>query len=235
MEDQELIFKIQQLKQIKPRKDWAVLSKSQIFGNNISDVKVNKAIHTGFSLNPFKAYFGRRHVYSLAAFLFISAGLVGFMKYGSFQDVKVSQKSIASLPSTESALKNSNVEELKLKSQNLINVTKNKPQDFALAIKEIKTATNNLTEAIKNDPKLAGEVAMEVKNNGTLLSVVSETELEQASDALYKTIDEQMIKDLETTTLTEDQKIIFSEAKDLFEQAKYSVVLEKILLINSRQ
>src|SRR3989344_618467 len=233
MEDSKLIFKLQQLKQIKPRKEWAVLVKNQIFENNISDV-TSKATYASLLPNIFKAYFGKRLVYSLATLLFIISGVVGFVRYGVL-NVKVSQKSIASLSSTESPLKNSDVEELKLKSQNLINVTKNKPQDFALAIKEIKTATNNLTEAIKNDPKLAGEVAMEVKNNGTLLSVVSETELEQASDALYKTIDEQMIKDLETTTLTEDQKIIFSEAKDLFEQAKYSVVLEKILLINSRQ
>ena len=232
MEDSKLIFKLQQLKQIKPRKEWAVLVKNQIFENNISDV-TSKATYASLLPNIFKAYFGKRLVYSLATLLFIISGVVGFVRYGVL-NVKVSQKSIASLSSTESPLKNSDVEELKLKSQNLINVTKNKPQDFALAIKEIKTAANNLTEAIEKNPKLAGEVAMEVKNNGTLLSIVSETELEQASDALYKVIDEQMIKDLEKTTLTEDQKITFDEAKDLFEQAKYSDALEKILLINNK-
>ena len=232
MEDSKLIFKLQQLKQIKPRKEWAVLVKNQIFENNISDV-TSKATYASLLPNIFKAYFGKRLVYSLATLLFIISGVVGFVRYGVL-NVKVSQKSIASLSSTESPLKNSDVEELKLKSQNLINVTKNKPQDFALAIKEIKTAANNLTEAIEKNPKLAGEVAMEVKNNGTLLSIVSETELEQASDALYKVIDEQMIKDLEKTTLTEDQKITFDEAKNLFEQAKYSDALEKILLINNK-
>lgn len=231
MEDNNIIFKLKELKEIKPRKEWAVLLKNQIIENNATTVN-NKATYAGFLPNVFKAYFSGRLVYSLATLLLIIAGVAGFVGYGVL-NVGDSQKSIASLSSVNSS-KNSNVEEFKAKSQNLIDVAKNNPQDFALAIKEIKTAAKNLTEAIEKNPKLAGEVAMEVKNNGTLLSLVSETELEEASSLLYKAIDEQMIRDIENTTLTEDKKITFDEAKDLFAQGKYSDALEKILLIGNQ-
>jgi len=232
MEDKQLISKFQVLKGIKPRKDWVVLAKSEIFNNNanvIDNKVINKITYKETLAYIFNSVFNRKFAYGLAAFLFIVAGIAGFsMKYNLINDAeKAAKESTAAL-----VLIKDNVETFKEKSQNLIDVVKNRPQDFSLAIKEVNDAAKNLTEAIEKDPKLAKGVALEIRDSATLLSIVSESELEKTSDILYKTIDEQMIKDLDKTILTEEQQEVFNEAKALYGQGKYSDTLEKILLIN---
>ncbi len=235
MTEKELISKIQGLKQIKPRKNWVILVKSDIFGlptqtgNNIIENKaVNKLNYTERLLNIFSPVFQRKFAYALAVFLFVFAGVFSFMKYGLPQDVKVVEQSPAALTSIKS-----NVETFKIKSQNLAQAVRRKSNNISLALNEVKDAAKELTNAIQKDPQLAKTVALDINNNKTYLDIPDGNDLRETSDALYKAIDSQMIGDLEKTTLTEDQQKTLDVIKDLYNQGKYSSALENILLINN--
>ncbi|KKP55046.1 MAG: hypothetical protein UR46_C0009G0003 [Parcubacteria group bacterium GW2011_GWA1_33_6] len=243
MTEQELIAKLQSLKQVKPRKEWVFSIRMQILESSLNASKIaHKTTYKERFLNVFQSLYAlnlqKKLAYSFAVFLFFAVGALGVMTTllpNNDSKVNITEQS----PDALVAIKDS-VETFKTKSQNLIDVTKNNPQDFSLAIKEVKNAAKTLTEAIEKDPELAKEIALEVKNNVTLLSVVSEAELEEASGNLCRTIVEPVIKDLEQTTLTEVQHKELVEMEGIYDEDKYSDneskcwdVLEKILLINS--
>jgi len=238
----ELISKIQELKQIKPRKDWVALAKMDILGPDVvvqSPVMAKPA--SLYSLpNALGLFYQQKLAYAFAVFLFTCIGMFGMAQYTLPGDVlfsvkKMTEQSQASLTG-ESNLKNS-FETLKKRSQDLAAVVANNKQgNMPSAIKEVKDATSSLTDALAKDPASAKAVALEIKNNSTLLSTldgVSDAELKQTSDILYKIIDQQMIADLQKTTLTESQKKELDDINSLYEEGKYSEALEKILLINA--
>ncbi len=222
MTEQELISRLQSLKQIKPRENWVVFAKSKIF-------EVKPAKSSVFS-EIMGSIFQRKVAYAFAAFLFVVAGLFGFMNYGlptKTIDIQVAKQSQENLVAIKSS-----VEDFKVKSKNLSQIAQSNPKDIKLALKEVKEAAAELTNAIKNDPTLAKEVALEINNNKTYLDIQGGGDLKETSDILYKTIDEQMIEDLEATTLTESQQEALSIAKGLYEEGKYSNALESILLLD---
>ena len=252
MEDKQLIFRLQELKQIKPRKDWVLLAKSDIFslppaarasgmqtgdsfiknGNKV----VNKVDYSDVLLNVFSVIFQRKFAYSLAVFLFVATGLFGFMKYSlpnNTADVKVEQQSQGNLVSIKS-----DVEDFKSKSKSLSQIAKSNSQDISLAVKEVKDAAEGLTDAIKKDPQLVKDIALEVNNNKTYLNILGgEGELQGTLDVLYKATVEQLIKDFDRITLTENQQGSLDRIKDSFNQGKYegkySNALEDILLLSA--
>lgn len=235
MTEQELISKLQSLKKIKPRESWVVLAKSQILDHSTSlgaknKVFEDKTVKSSVFSDILGMIFQRKLAYALAAFLFVVAGLFGVMKYNApndTTDVKIVQQSQESLVAIKS-----DVEDFKAKSKNLSQIAQSNSQDITLAVKEVKEAANELTKAIKNDPQLAKEVALDINNNKTYLDIAGGDDLKETSDILYKTIDEQMIKDLENTTLTESQQKALNIAKDLYNERKYSSALESILLLD---
>ena len=91
----------------------------------------------------------------------------------------------------------------------------------------------SLADEINSNPGVAKKVAVELKNSGTLASLEGGVELKEVSGDLYKTIDSQVIEDLEKTTLTQEQQQMLNEVKDLYDQGKYLEALEEILLINN--
>ena len=239
MTEKELISRLQTLKQIKPRKDWVILAKNQILGlsakaeSNFFKAKAtinNKPNYREVLLNIFRMSFQRKFAYTLGAFLFIVLGVFGFINYSlpGDQNLKVAKESPAALV----AIKN-NVEDFKTKSKNLSEIAKFNPKDIPLAIKEVKDAAKEITDAVQKDPKLAKEIALEVNNNKTYLNVVEADDLKETSDILYKTIVEQMIKDLENTILTESQQETLKTIKDLYNEKRYSNALESALLLNA--
>ena len=248
MTEQELISRLQSLKQIKPRENWVVFAKTKIFDAPVyaKYANIKTARNSVFSdtlasifqkkvAYAFAAFLfattNKKVAYAFAAFLFVVAGMFGFMKYGFFNNpanVQVAQVSQEHLTAIKS-----NVEEFKTKSKILSQMTKSSDlKEIALAVKEIKDVAKELTEAIKNDSQLAKEVALDINNNKTYLDIEGEGDLKETSDILYKTIDEQMIKDLEGATLTESQQEALKIAKKLYDEGKYSNALESILLLN---
>lgn len=238
--EKQLIAKLQTLKQIKPRENWVFFAKANILGSEAAAFQAVKK--PGFK-EVFGGMFGltlqRKLAYSFATVALMFAGVFGFAQYTLpgdmlFEVKKITEQSQAALV-RESDVK-SNVETFKKRSHDLSEVVKNnKEGNKVSAIQEVKDASKNLAAAIEKDSKLVKEIAMEIKNNQTLLSVLGEEDLRETSDILYKAIDSQMIAELEKMTLQEEQVKALEEIKVLFKEGKYSEALEKILLINEKK
>lgn len=228
MTEQELISKLQSLKQIKPRENWVIFAKSQILNSSDTSHPAVKADYISALNNMFKMAFSKKLAYSVAIFLFIIAVGMFMFVLPKDPDVNIGKNSTASLV----AIKD-NVEEFKVKSKTLSDLVGHDSQGVILAIQEVKDVAQKLTEEIQKDPQLAKVVALEVNNNKTYLDIQGEEDLKQASNILYKTIDEQMIRDLDNATLTESQQESLQRAKALFNAGRYADTLEDILLINA--
>ncbi len=224
MTDEQLISKLSKLKAIQPRKDWVVLSKAEILGSDVSGsipAMVAPTYLFAFS-NIINLAFKRKYAYSLALFLFVFVGFFGQLKYGLITN---------NIPGRELSVAG-NVEQLKLKSQNLATALISKQEkEISVAIKDVKNITKNLTKAIAKDPASVKSIALDVTQNKTYLDILGAPDLKETSDLLYKAIDEQMIDDLQNTSLTESQKKTFDHIRELYSNGKYSEALESILLI----
>ena len=212
MEDKKVISKFQSLKQIKPNKEWAFLLKNEILANNVNII--NKQVENKFDYKwtfsgVLNLFFQRKLAYVVTAFLFVVSGLFGFVNVlPNNEAVKITEQSPASLSKSN------------IKSN--INVSSN--------IKEVESVVKSLTSAIQKNPKIAKDIAIELKNNGTFAYLNREKDLRENSDVLYKTLVETIIKDLENTTLNENQQDVFIDIKNLYDDEKYSDALEKILI-----
>ena len=207
MEDKKVISKFQSLKQIKPNKEWALLLKNEILANNVNIINNENNFDYKWAFSGvLNLFFQKKFAYVAAAFLFVVSGLFGFVNVlPNNESLKVSDQSSASLSNIKGD----------------INVSS--------TIKEVESVVKSLTSAIQKNPKIAKDVAIELKNNGTLAYLNGGIELQETSDILYKTITEQIIEDLENTTLNESQQDIFSDIKTLYDDGRYSEALEKIL------
>lgn len=240
MTQRELILRFQELKKIEPRKDWVVLAKQQILGNDKVESRVIATRSTGFGIGDiFRVLLERKFAYSLATLLLVFLGAFGFLKYGLMNEGSTNtQEAIKFAPNSTAALITPeavkiDIEAFKTKSQNLAQVSKDKSQNISKAIDEMKEATKNLTTTLEKDPQLARVIASDINSNKVYLDVVHGDDLKETSDALYKAIDSQMIEDLEKITLTQDQQKMFDTVKELYKEGEYSAALEKILLISS--
>ena len=151
MTEQQLISKLQELKQIKPRKDWVALSKMNILGSDAIGKKVSVAPKYQWKFSDILGlFYQRKFAYALASFLFIAVGVFGFIRYAVVDNsnAKVALQS----PVTLAAIK-SNVEDFKIKSQNLADAAKSNLQELPLAVKAVKDAAKELASAIKKDPR----------------------------------------------------------------------------------
>ena len=225
MTEEQLIFKLRGLKDITPRKDWVLLVKTKILESRVMQENLEEKVSRGTFANVFQVITRPQLSYAFALLLFVAAGFLG-ITYFVPQNTQPTPD-----PAALVAVKN-DVEIFKAKSQNLAQAMKSNSQDVPLAVEEVKEVAKSLTTAIEKDPGLAKEIALEVNNNKTYLEGGEAEDLKETSDALYKTIDEQMIQDLENTTLTDSQQEALLIIKNLYEQGKYSHALESILLLN---
>lgn len=240
MNEKQLIAKIQELRQIKPRQEWVVLVKAQILGNNVAENKWEKDKARNVSiLDIFRSLiFQRRLAYSLAIIVLVIIGMFGFAQYTVPGDLLFPVKKITEQSQTPLEIAIS-------RSDDLVKVAKtNKLQNLPPAIREfqasISQAAKNLTEEVdKKDSRAIKEIAFQVKKLednkkqletlGIDLSEAQETK--ELNDALAPLV-EREIEDLEKATLTDDQQKTLDEIKDLYKQGNYSDALEKVLLIN---
>jgi hypothetical protein len=239
MTDKQLIGELRKLRQIKPRKDWVVFTKTQILG---SPAQISEKFMAGrepkFTLFPYlkPAFAGL-----IAAFALI--GVVGFSLNSLPGDIlypvkKIAEKSQAVFVSIEEkpAFK------LKLANERLEDLTKAEVKNLAPAISEfqssISEAAKNLAkiDATTSDPGVIKKIAEETKkleeNREKVKSlgvVVEGKETEEFSNALSKIVNS-LIEDLEETSLTEEKEEILDEMKKLIGEEKYSEALELYLI-----
>jgi len=234
----DLIAKIKELKQIKPRKDWVVFTKRQIldtessYGERFSVF----AVLRGMVFQPRMAY-----ALVIMLGLFISAfgfaqnSLPGDLLYPLKRIAEKSQAifvSEAERPKTQLELTNKRLEELTKIAQ------ENQTSKLAPAIDEFQKSAAVAAKNLKKPQKITKEIVdetkklLENKEKLTTLGVVI-GETEELDNALNSLLIKSQIQDLEKRSLSDEQKELLREAKEFFIKGDLEKALEKVLQVNS--
>jgi len=234
MDEKTLIGKIEILRQIRPRKNWVVLTKKRILGE--------ERTLAGLFLDSLRVFQGLFFQYRLAlaslVLLFVLGGTFAFAQKSLpgeplFVIKKMTEKTRAVFvaenerPKVQLELANKRLEDLAKIAET------NDVRKLAPAIDEFQA---NVSEAAKNltKAKTVGKdiilQTQELEKNKekiekTLATQIGTEELEN----VYKDLAEQQIKDLENSSLTESQEKILEEAKEYFEAGDYSNSLIKTI------
>ena len=229
MTEADLVKKIQELKKIRPRKDWVVLTKSQILGEEPKILFFPFFKPALATITALGILFG---IFSLA-----QNSLPGDILYPI---KKITEKSQAVFVSEEELPKyNLEIANKRLEELNEIAQT-NQVKKLAPAINEVQAsvseAAKNLVKLKKVDKKIVEEavkIGKNTKNTEEILATkIFPEETEESLNDFYKTYAQMLIKDLEESTLAEEQKLLLEEAKEDFETGNYSQALEKILILS---
>src|SRR4030042_905320 len=240
MTEQELIKKRQVLKQIKPRKDWVILTKRELFKKEAFDFKERLSI-----LDIFPRIFQFQY-YKLALATFVVLGVLVIAAFSVAQNAlpgdslysltRISENSrIAfvaeeNMPEAQLELANKRLEELTKVTEakqttKLAPVIEEFQKNLSQAAKDLKEPKTIPKEMVEQTKKLE-ENKQKIKSLGVLIG-----ETQELDNALSQLV-EREIKDLENRTLTENQQQILEKAKENFEAENYSQALEKILEIS---
>ena len=229
MTQNELIGKIRELRQIKPRKDWVLLTKSQILGQEETPK---------FELFPFF-----KPAYAGLFFLLLLAGLIEFSQGALPGDPLYSLKRITEKaqavfvskeeqPKLQLELTNKRLEELNKVAE------ANQVKRLAPALNEFETtkiaAKKEVVNSIKNKSgkeatKVAKDIASklnEVNENEkkvyATLNIESTGGVEQTAE---KAVVEILIKDAKNSTLTEEQKADLVKVEEYYKSGDYQEAL----------
>ena len=241
MTEKELIGKIRKLRQIRPRKDWVSLTKSQILGEEprftfFPYFKPSQVLNKIWVGKPAFAIFTVVFIF-LGTFGYglVKNSLPGDLLYGIRKVVHESQAVFIS--ETEKP-----AFQLKLANERLEDLTKASAKNLAPTINEfqanISAAAKTLSkiDATTTDPVMIKKIVEETKkleeNKQKVESlgvVIEGEETEEFEKALAKIV-ENLIEDLKTRTLTEEKAKTLEEMEKLFEEGKYSEALELYLI-----
>jgi len=230
MTETELIKKIKTLKEIKPRKDWVVLTKTQILGN----VEVRP--------QPFLFPFFKPAYAGLFLFLLL-IGLAEFSQGALPGDPLYSLKRITEKAQSVFVSKEEQPKlQLELTNKRLEELNKvaeaNQVKRLAPALNEFETtkiaAKKEVVNSIKNKsekeaikvakdiaPKLADLNEKEKKVYATL-NIESTEGTEQTAE---KAVVEILIKDAKNSTLTEEQKTDLVKVEEYYKMEDYQEAL----------
>ena len=231
MTEKELISKIESLRQIKPRKDWVILTKSQILGKETPKISLFESLGIIFSRKPV--------LVGIASFLLIfglffssQSALPGDLLYPIKKITEKSQTIFASKDQEtkiQLELANKRLEELRKIAE------ANQIKNLAPAIEEYQKTVSNVAENLKKKPiKATKEIVQETKKlienqkKAESLGIVISDDIQEAElNEAYKTMAEREIKNLENSSLTEKQEELLKEAKECFEKGDYKMALIK--------
>jgi len=228
--EKELIRKIRQLQQIKPRKEWVVLTKNQIFGEEKREfnffsliVRVWKPILALSTLGILLGLFG-----------IAQNSLPGDLLYPIKKITERSQAIFVSdreRPKMELELTNKRLEELNKISQT------NQIKKLAPAMNEVQKSLSQTNKNLKGKQKFSREILDQTKkivDNKEKVEKVLGTQISESKELenTLAQIIESQIKDLETRTLTEEDQKFLTEAKKDFELGNFSEALRKILMLS---
>ena len=242
MSESDLIQKIRLLKQIRPRKDWALLIKRELF----REEPILPRERFSSILDIFPRLFPN-YRFALATLVFlgilISAGAVNLSQNSLPGDFlysvkRISEKSQAVFVSKEQRPK----AQLELANKRLEELTqiaeKNQVQKLAPAINEFKASLSQaakdlrtpekLTKGIVDQTKKLEENREKVKALGIVIG-----ESEEFTNSL-KEIVQREIAALENSILTENQEELLEDAKEDFESGNFTAALEKVWLISNQ-
>lgn len=224
----QLVRKIRQLKKVKPKKDWVLLTKTQILGQE-----------TTFNLLPFlrPAYAGLFALLLLAGlFEFSQGALPGESLYYFKKIVEKGQIILSSeeeRPRMNLELANKRLEEL-----NQI-VQKNEVRKLAPAMDEFRANVSAAAKNLPNVKKISKEIVVQIQKleeneeelGKILATKVGNEEYEEYNIALAQLVERQILE-MEEKTLSKDDEVILKAARQDFESGDYSEALMKILVLS---
>jgi chaperonin cofactor prefoldin len=237
MTEKELITKIQELRQIKPRKEWVFLTKKEILGEeSIERTKVSW-------LEVFPRMFFQHKV----AFASLVLIVVVITTFGLSQNAVPGDLLFAFKKATETAqtafisqdeqLKN----RLELVNKRLEELTKiaeqNQVKKLSSAIEECQASMSQVVNKASTvrKPEEARKIVPEIKKmEGNLQNLKTygvEINDAENTENIYKPVVDVLIKDLETRTLTEEQQKLLTEAKETYEVGNYPDTLSILMQI----
>jgi len=249
MNDKQLIAKLQELKQIKPSKDWVVSLKKEIIGEQpkfgspaYAKASVGRQILTIFEVLP-KVLFQKKLAYAFAFCLVVLIGMFGFAQNTLPGDLLFPVKKIAEqsqgalLSGVEQSKYNLDIANRRL--EDLANIIKtNRTGNITPAIQEVKETVNEIAKNMPSNPDDFTGIATRVqkiqqtKREVETLGVIMLQESETLNDALAPLVGNE-IESLEKTTLNETQQQTLTEIKAHYTKGEYTAALEKILLITN--
>ena len=246
MTDTNLVRKIQLLKEIRPRKDWVLLAKKEILGEEPN-------LREQFSTFLRVSFQYKKPVFATLVVLVVLMGSFGLAQNSLPGDPlytlkKITEKGQAVFVSEENLPRhNLEIANKRLEELNKIAQT-NQVKKLALAIEEYQASVSEAAKNLKKikepekNPKILREVVFEaekiVKNRQKVeaLGVVVDNteELENSTGQLI----EKTIEIWEREPLNERQEEILKEAREYFEAGDYSQAsqaLEKVYLLSYPQ
>ena len=247
MNERNLIKKIQTLKKIEAQKDWVVLTKSQILGSDKAarTSRISEILEV-FQVLPRFAW-GYKPALAAITFIGLLAGVFGFSQNALpgnlFYPVKKLTEraetffvSSQDLPQAQLQLANKRLAELNQIVQN------NQVKNMAPAINEFKNSALEAAKELKrvdDSPKLtrgivdeAGKLKENKEKIEALGIVVGETK--ELNEALSQLV-EREIKDLESRSLTPNQKELLEKAEKDYQEGNFEQALENLLLLSYPQ
>ena len=243
LNDKELISKLRQLRDIKPRQEWVFLAKQKILNSE----EKTQSFSFGDIIAGVKIILQHKYALSSVMTLAILLGMFGFAQNSLPGDLlfpvrKITEQTQSALTSQEAQPKrsfeiaNKRLEDLEKIAQQ--NTTKN----LASAINEyqasVSEAAKNLASKVSaNNKEEVKQIVQEVKKLEERVKQVKAlgVELGESSNELENALAEMVqeeINSLEGKLLTDGQKGIFDDAKKDYEAGNYSEALEEILTIN---
>lgn len=240
MTEAEFIKKIQELKQIKPRKDWVILIKRELFSQEAVSYRGRVSVF----LEIFPWLF-RHYKPALATFVFL--GIMTIAVFGFAQNAlpgdflytfkKASEKGQAVFvsetdkPKAQLELANKRLEELAE-----IAAT-HQTSKLASALNEVQASVIQAAENLKAPKKITKEIVEQTKKIEenkqkieALGILIGETK--ELDNALAQLV-EREIKDLESRTLSEEKAELLEQAKEDYTAGNFSAALEKVWLISN--
>lgn len=239
MTEEQLIAKLKELRQIKPRENWVLLNKEEIFRRGRASTDF------GFwgVLEGMRIILRHKYAFSSLVIALVLFGLFGFSQNSLPGDYLYSIRRIGErsqnvfVSEKDQSKHDLNIAGKRL--DDLVKVAETKSaRNLASAINEFQASISKAAESLAKtkDPKIVQEIALEIKKLEEKTEQVKSLGLEigesEELENVLAEIVEREIKDLETRTLTEEQAEILIQAKSDFEAGNYSDALEKILLIN---
>jgi len=225
MEDKDLIFELKRLNQIKPDKEWVVLTKKRILGEAKPSLPY-------LFLKPAYAFLTLALILLISLPVFAQFSLPGHPLY-PIKKITERAKSYfvpeKEKPAYQLELVQKRLEELKILAE------KNETTKLPSAFKEVKEtasqATKNLVKSKPIDPKALEKSVEVAKIKKEIENKVLATNLgiEEKEDPI-KTMVEIIISDFEGRSLTKEQKEIFEKAKLNYQQGNFE---EALILLKS--
>jgi len=249
MEEKELIGKLRELRQIKPSKDWVVLTKSQILGEVLGEEKIEltpfflkeeKYGSPTSIISVFRVFFAKP-VYAGLAVVFILVGLFGAFTLAQrslpgellYPIKKISEKvqvlfvSETDKPQVSLKLANKRLEELtKVIETNQVQKLVPAINEFQASVSE---AAKNLSriEATSSDPVVVKRFIDQAKNIGekaeeikSLGVVIGEEELDELQEVSNKLELELLVSVLENMISDLENRTLTEKQEEILSQMK---------------